>query len=152
MKKLLLISAIFLFVFQGLAQNEGDFQTKASGDWNGNDTWEVYLGGGWIDAVDGFYPDSNSEVTINETHTITVQENSGPGGTNDSENLIVKGTLIVNGNLDVAAISPQLSIDIYGTGDLTIGVTGSVTHDNSDINVQSGGTLNVNGLLIDEGI
>ncbi len=48
----------------------GDFQTRATGDWDDSGTWEERVGGAWVDT--GNVPGANDVATIRGTHTVKV--------------------------------------------------------------------------------
>jgi hypothetical protein len=106
-----------------LAQSNGDYRTRASGNWNSNNTWQVY-NGGWVNCGAGDYPGVTPGaglVTIQDNHTVTLNITPAnsigsldiPGGGNDSyinfsgsNSLTVTGTttLFSNSNNDEKAI------------------------------------------------
>ena len=57
-KSLLVLTALFIF-FSSFGQIDGDYQTRASGDWSDYKTWQVRNGGAWVDCLTGDYPGAN---------------------------------------------------------------------------------------------
>ena len=92
-------------------QVNGDYQTRASGNWSNNVTWQVYSGG-WVNCAPGDYPGVTigaGTVTIRNSHAVTL--NVDPANTIGALNFE---------NNTVAATS----LDITGR---TLNVTGAVT-------------------------
>ncbi len=127
-----IVIAFFIFSTSMVAfgQVNGDYQTRATGDWNDNNTWQVYSGG-WADCTAGDYP------------------GAAPGA----------GTVYITGNytVSVTADVPEdiLSLEFIGasetnlvqfSGAYNINITGAIT-----INPPTGGT-NDNGIYVNSGI
>ncbi len=112
MKKIILICFIALLTFDVIAQTDGDYQTRADGNWNSNAVWQVRSGGVWVNCLAGDYPGVGAGaglVSILNGHVVTL--NISP-----ANNL---GSLdIMNGNQDSY-------INFNGTNSLT--VTGTTT-------------------------
>jgi hypothetical protein len=69
------IQMIFMVFFVCLsvssyAQSAGDYQTKASGNWNQTATWETWNGSGWVESETPSL--ANGVITIRDGHTVTV--------------------------------------------------------------------------------
>jgi hypothetical protein len=62
----------------GWGQTVGDYQTRASGSWNANTTWQMWNGVGWVNCVAGDYPGASSGagiVTITNSRNVTITAN-----------------------------------------------------------------------------
>ena len=56
-------------------QTDGDYQTRANGDWNANTTWQVRTGGTWVNCNTGDYPGATASagiVSILNTDNVTL--------------------------------------------------------------------------------
>lgn len=70
-KKLVLAGLVLIFSAAGVwAQSAGDYQTKATGNWNAAATWEKYDGSSW--AGSSTPTSSDGVITIRDGHTVTV--------------------------------------------------------------------------------
>ena len=111
------VALIFIFwLFSGinlLGQVNGDYQTRATGNWNANTTWQVYSGGSWQNCAPGDYPGATAgagTVTILNGHTVTL--NITP--------LNPIGSLTINNGDANSAVIIQLSYSLSVTGTTTI--------------------------------
>ena len=106
---------------QTLAAANGDYRSKASGNWNAPDTWEKYSGTNWTPAT-ASPTSSDGAITILSGHTVTVtasvkadQVTVDAGGTltlsteifslsnGTGDDMIVNGTLNINKTLALLA-------------------------------------------------
>src|SRR6185369_6321443 len=76
---LMIVSAIIIFINisdrrQTYAASNGDYRSKATGNWNSISTWEIYSGGSWI-AASASPSSSDAVITILTGHTVTVTAN-----------------------------------------------------------------------------
>ncbi|MCK4701362.1 MAG: hypothetical protein KAT38_13545, partial [Bacteroidales bacterium] len=72
---LLVIILSILFPLVTWGQVDGDYQTRATGNWNDNNTWQVRSGGSWGDCGVGDYPGAASgagTVYITGDNTVSV--------------------------------------------------------------------------------
>ncbi len=145
------------------AASNGDFRSRASGNWNDFTTWQIFSGT-WIDAISGQYPNSvSSTVTIRTGHTVTLNVNgisvrnlvvdgptgklNGGGNSGTPRYLSVFGnTITCNGTIgDVA--QDDISFNIEGINP-AIGGTGSFScnriRKNTGINLTTTLTVNMN--------
>ena len=123
--------AICLLLFGGTSwgQVNGDYQTRASGNWGANTTWQVRSGGAWVNCAVGDYPGvaagagtvtilNNTNVTLNVSPANAIGALTLATGANNSSvvfsganSLTVTGATIINGSgtnainkfIDVAA-------------------------------------------------
>jgi hypothetical protein len=141
---LLLINFIY-------SQNIGDYRTRASGNWEGTNVWQVYTKSGWADTTQ--YPGLTLEsytVTIEEINASTPHVITIPvASTYSFGNLVVKGELTLNANLTLPTTS-SLIIDA-GTVllndkkvDLTLQANAQVNIINTGSGTCSGGS-GING-------
>ena len=107
-------------------QNVDDYRSAASGTWNTAATWERYSGTAWEAAVTA--PDSNAGlITVQATHTVTVEADLGV----DSVNVLAGGVLEI------------------GSG---VTVTVAFNNDGMGIDVDSLGTMTVQGTIVCQGL
>jgi len=161
---LLVIISLILLSRVTLGQVDGDYQTRATGNWNDNNTWQVRSGGTW---VAGDYPGAAAgalTVYITGGRTVSV--------TADVPNSIGALTFAGNGASNIVQYSGAFILDI--TGAITINpptsnnnnngiyvnsgfvtctslTSGNSTKDNRDCKVAiSDGILTVNGNIVME--
>ncbi len=120
----LLISSIFS------AQNIGDYQAVANGNWTANNVWQVYTTTGWKTisnttsgytdmGITYYYPGKTSPTgsppTVTILPTVTVTGQAGPYTIG---NLIVRGELDIStaNNVDVNINTPNLILENTGSG------------------------------------
>ncbi len=143
-----LLVGIFILLSGGsvMAQNTGDYQSVASGDWNATSTWNIWNGSSWVAAT--AVPDSavttpgSNVVTILSGHNVTFTATDtisnlvvAEGGTLTfsgngaspvlyvaAPGITINGTLTINGNVNTAA--PYGITNLAGT--MTVGSTGVV--------------------------
>ena len=122
-----LLTGDYDFVIQGSGcGNDGDYQSKQSGNWGDASTWEVYSGCAWINATS---PPSSSDgvITILSGHTVSVNSD------------ITIDQTVVNGTLNLNSVTLNV-LDGAGT-DLDV---------NGTLNF-NGGTIQGDGLISFEG-
>ena len=111
MKKILLLTAIFLFYSIGLiAQNKAAISSAQSGNWNTTTTWNG-----------GAVPTANDDVTIANTHTVNVLSSTGVA---ESITVASGGTLRIYQTLTVDNASSnagELKVQTGGTLVLSAG-------------------------------
>ncbi|MBK7966972.1 MAG: T9SS type A sorting domain-containing protein [Bacteroidetes bacterium] len=111
----------------------GDYRTKATGNWNATSTWETYNGTAWVNAS-ASPTSTNNVITISNGHTVTVTANVGV----DQVVIETGGILNVNNGRTVT-INNGTGTDFINNG--TINNTGT-------INLSTGATLmhDMNGI------
>ena len=136
------------------AAANGDYRSKATGNWSATTTWEFYNGTSWV-AATGTPTSADGIITIQSGHTVTVtvsisvdQVTVDPGGAlsvfsgknltianGTGDDLTVNGTVTINGTL-----TNQGSTNMELSG-LTILKNGGANTfaSNATINVNSGG-------------
>ncbi|NMC40278.1 MAG: HYR domain-containing protein, partial [Bacteroidales bacterium] len=60
------------------APQDGDYQTRATGNWNANTTWQVRVSGAWVNCAPGDYPGvaaGAGTVWVNSGHVVTLNVN-----------------------------------------------------------------------------
>ncbi|MBK0382361.1 T9SS type A sorting domain-containing protein [Pedobacter sp. SD-b] len=72
MKKLLLFLMLFAFATMGFAQTatDGDYRSKATGNWSDVANWQIRTGGTWATASTA--PTAANNVYIQDAHVITI--------------------------------------------------------------------------------
>ncbi len=155
MKKLFVfILLAFLFVFQGKAQNTGDYRSAVfNGYWASASSWERYDGSDW-QAASSAPSNTDGVINILSGHNITINDSTYAneiivhvGGTLTQESYLkhVLGSnnhfLTVNGHWiwNNGTIEGAGSVDIEATGNLDIG--SSATRQ-LKINLTNNGTVN----------
>ena len=89
-----------------------DYRSKQNGNWNSTSSWERYDGTNWINAT--LSPTSaNGEITIRNTHTITITETV----TYDQVTVEQEGQITVASSLISTTLSngPGTDLIINGT-------------------------------------
>lgn len=116
------------------AQNFGDYQTRATGNWNSTSTWSVYVGV-WINAI--AVPSSTSgTITILNGHTVTVSSN------------VTADQLVVNAGGQLTISSGQ-SLTIAASTGTDFSVSGTVTNSGTlTINSSASMEINSGGLFM----
>jgi len=162
----LLLLMLLLSVNGAWAQVNGDYQTRAAGNWNDYTTWQVRSGGAWVDCATGDYPGATAgagtvSILNNNTVTITADVPNSiaalqiDGGGNDSYlqfdagfSLTVIGQTYLNSNSNNDEKSILVDAGKFRTGSLYANsngnnqdayvriLTGTVTVD-SDITLNS---------------
>ncbi len=159
---LLLLIGVVVFVGGVLGQTVGDYQTRASGNWNANTTWQVYTAGSWVNCNSGDYPGVASgagTVNILNNHTVTITSNvpnsigalSINGGGSDSYiqfnpgvSLTVTGQTYLNSNSNNDEKSITVDAGIFSTG--SISSNSDSNGDTRDAYIRiSTGTVTVDG-------
>ena len=108
----------------------GDYQTRATGNWNANTTWQVY-NGAWNNCLPGDYPGVAA----------------GAGTVNITGNFTVTVTANIPNNISALTYAGANESNIVQfSGPFTLNITGAVT-----INPPSAG-VNNNGLYVNSGI
>ncbi|HOU96140.1 MAG TPA: HYR domain-containing protein, partial [Bacteroidales bacterium] len=116
------------------APQDGDYQTRASGNWNSNAIWQVRVSGVWVDCSSGDYPGvaaGAGDVYINNGHSVTL--NVSPANP-------VKNVIFQDGTTTATAITFSSNRTLNVTGDV---ILGSPASDAGDQTISLGnGTLN----------
>ena len=165
------ILVILLFQHPGVSAANGDYRTKASGNWNDPSIWQVYQSG-WQNAT-SFPTYLNGSIDILNGHSVTItadiildQVDINYGGTVTLNNGITltlyngsgtdlsqDGTLYIYGNLtDNGSITSSATTYVYGTLDINGSMTVSgVMYINGTLQLDGSasvsGTMNVNGTV-----
>ena len=88
---------LLLIIINSFAQDEGDYQSYQSGNWQSASNWEVYSSGAWIAAAN--YPSEvEGEYTVNILYGHEISISSAGISTQNFANLIISGKLILNGS------------------------------------------------------
>lgn len=143
-KVLLIITALFhVLVLNLFSQVNGDYQTRATGNWNANTTWQVYSGGAWQNCAPGDYPGASAgagTVYIQDNITVTITANVPnsigslriDGGSNDSYvqfnpgvSLTVTGQTYLNSNSNNDEKSILVDAGIFTTGSVSANSNGN---------------------------
>ncbi len=141
-------------------QVNGDYQTRATGNWNANNTWQVRTGGAWVNCAAGDYPGAApgaGTVNILNNHTVTLTANvpnsvgalSINGGNQDSYlqfntgvSLTVTGQTYLNSDSNDDEKSVLVNAGVFRTGSVNANSNG----DTRDAYIRiSTGTVTVDG-------
>ena len=99
MKKLLLLSFLMAIVFTLAAQSDGDYRSKATGNWETAATWEISSSGSWSTATTAPGSSISVTVTILNGHTVTF------GSTASNLTIASGGALVIdNGEIGRAHV------------------------------------------------
>ncbi|MFN2378826.1 MAG: hypothetical protein ABR519_01285, partial [Bacteroidales bacterium] len=74
-RKIIFMVIGLVFSIMAAGQTNGDYQTRASGNWNSNTTWQIRSGGAWVNCAPGDYPGATAgagTVYITNNRTVTV--------------------------------------------------------------------------------
>ncbi len=124
--------AALVFSLSAAGQVNGDYQTRNSGNWNANTTWQVRSGGAWVDCMAGDYPGSapgTGTVNITGSRTVTV--------TADVPNTIASLEIEGESGFNIVQFSGAYVLNVAGT---------------IAINPPSAAANNYNGLFLNSGI
>ena len=158
-KIIVLVVALSFSVFtQG--QVNGDYQTRATGNWNANATWQVRSGGAWVNCSAGDYPGATSgagtvnilsghNVTLNISPANTVGALTFAAGNSNSVAFGSNWTLTISGNVTYTTPNANNTETLnVATGTLNCGaVVMSGTGNNNRVQtlLLSSGVINVGG-------
>ncbi len=103
---------LFLITSSSFSQVDGDYQTRASGNWNDNNTWQVRNSGAWVNCLPGDYPGASAGAG-----TVYIAGGFSSSVTADVPNPVAAITF--------AGASESNVIDF--TGPFTLSVSGQIT-------------------------
>jgi len=132
---------LMLWVGGAWAQVNGDYQTRASGDWSANTTWQVRSGGAWVNCAAGDYPGATAgagTVTILNGHNISL----------DISPANAIGALTINNG------NAQSSVAFSGNNSLTVNGATTVTGNSNGITKSvdvNAGTITTGSISINSG-
>lgn len=107
-----ILGLTFLLSQTVLAQTNGDYRTRNTGNWNGITTWQVFLGGVWVNTITS--PNStDGAIEIMASHVVTVTGNVSV------DQVTVNGTLSVNSGIILSA-GPNASMLAVNSGGIVI--------------------------------
>jgi hypothetical protein len=112
------------------AQTNGDYRTRASGNWNANNVWQKY-NNGWSDVST---PPTSSNGVVTISHNITVNVNATASSIILSSNRIALNngvTLGITGNLTVNGGEIRMSSGALSFISSSISIGGNLTLNNS---------------------
>jgi hypothetical protein len=165
---ILAIGLYFLLGCELFGQVNGDYQTRATGNWNANTTWQVFSGI-WVNCATGDYPGASpgaGKVAIRNGHVITLNispaNNIGAltyaAGTTSATSLTIAGqTLNVTGTVTFGAPGSSTGDQTLTMGTGTLNCA-SLTMPNTGASDQdlllsiSTGLLNVSGSITMNGV
>lgn len=147
MKQFLLFSFFLLTGMMASSQIDGDYRSRADGNWNSSSTWQKRVSGSWVNATD--YPGQstgagtvtilgNDDVVItasvpNAIAVLVVGDGSGTNETLEFDdnaviNFTVSGNVTFNdGNLLINNAAGTKTHNFNVGGDFTVGSTSSLT-------------------------
>jgi hypothetical protein len=121
----------------------GDYRTKATGNWNAVATWETYNGTAWVNAV-ATPTSGNNVITIQNGHTVTVTANVSV------DQVVIETGGIVNVNAGrTVTINNGAGTDfinngtINNTGTINLSASATMLHDTNGVyaHTQNGGSV-----------
>ena len=105
MKKNYLITLLLVFGFVSFAEGQtavdGDFRSRATGNWNAIATWQVRSVGSW--AAASVVPSSTNNVFIQSGHTVTLDATGAANGLCNNLNINTAGVLQISNAYNVQA-------------------------------------------------
>ncbi len=128
-KKSFLPVLALLFSVISNGQVDGDYQTRATGNWSANTTWQVYASGIWNNCLVGDFPGvtpGSGSVNILSGHAVTL--NVSPANQ-------IGALTFAPGNIALSSV-------VFG-GNWTLNVTGAVTYTVPGANNNGDQTLSV---------
>jgi hypothetical protein len=136
-------TAILCLLLAGLVngawgQTNGDYRTRAAGNWNAYTTWQVY-NDAWVNCAAGNYPGATPGagiVTIRATHNVTLNVNATISG------------LEINANLTATT---NRTLNITGTFNLINGTVNLSNQNGRSATVNLGGNFIMSGGTLTEG-
>jgi hypothetical protein len=145
-----LLSALLVFAPRLVyAQAAGDYQTRASGNWNSTTVWQVYSGGAWINTAT---PPGNTNVTIQNDHVIsynvastTIQNLTTLGTGTLNFNAAASDSLTVSGNVTNGGVIAVVSA--VGTNSHSMSVGGNFANNGTFTTSVGGGSDTLNVIL-----
>ena len=131
------------FTTSVLAQVAGDYRIKQDGDWDDPNTWEVYNGTTWGNAVDfPGYVNGSNELIIDDGISVFFSGNSTVTVTQDKL-VITHGELVFENNADITIEVGRLELLAKNAGAGEIGVMRWVQ--NADVFLPVGAVIVING-------
>jgi Secretion system C-terminal sorting domain len=128
---------LLLFSIISFGQNIGDYQSKATGNWNAAATWETWNGTTWV--VSGTPTSSNGLISILDGHTVTVTADV----TVDQVVIEAGGQINCNAKMTLAN-GPGDELSVFGTFIQTSQVSRASTTYIPDISIKNGGVYSHN--------
>lgn len=128
-----------------LSQVDGDYQTRAAGNWSVNTTWQVRSGGAWINCSPGDYPGTAAgagTVTIRNGHSVSMDISPANaigaltinnGNANTTVTIPTTYSLTVTGTTTISANTNNINKYIEVTGSF---VTGSLALNSTNVNTR----------------
>lgn len=146
-----LLVIVFVFVFQITvdAQSNGDYHTRASGNWNGSGVWQKYNGSSWANTST---PPTNANGIVTISHNIDVTANATANQIvlsanhleiNNGVTLAVSGNFTINNSSVLQTISSAFSVvssSLNIGGNIALNNSGKITSESGAI---SSSTLNI---------
>lgn len=136
---LLLLFALILAPSVGWGQTNGDYRTRANGNWNDFKTWQVY-DNGWNNCLAGDYPGATAgagKVTILKNVTLNVSPANPIGSLNVQAN--------------ITPSSANLALNISGSFSISSGNVSLSNNNGKVTTLNIGGDFTMTGGTITEG-
>ena len=112
------LSAIVCLMSQtGPAQTTGDFRSLQNGNWTDVTSWEEWDGGAWVTPAPHAPPSSDGVITIQSTHSITV----------DAANSVLADQIVVDSCATVTVGPGRKLIVADGADSIDMVVSGTLT-------------------------
>jgi hypothetical protein len=121
--------ALLTITLVSWGQVNGDYQTRATGNWNANTTWQVYSGGAWNNCAAGDYPGAATGTgTVNILSGNAVTLNLSPANS-------IGALTFAPGNIALSSVT-------FG-GNFTLNITGAINYTLPGVNNNGDQTLNI---------
>lgn len=167
--KITVVVVVFLISLSASGQVNGDYRTRASGNWNSNTTWQVFSGGTWVNCSTGDWPGASAgagTVSILDNTIVNIisaiPNNIGAltidGGSNSSYvqfgssgSLTVTGETYLNSNSNWDEKSLLVDSGTFRTGSVSANSAGTNNRRDAYIRISTGnvtvdGDINLNSL------
>jgi hypothetical protein len=124
--------ALLSISFISVGQVNGDYQTRATGNWNSNTTWQVRSGGAWVNCAAGDYPGAAAGAgTVNILTGNTVTLTSSPANA-------VGALTFAPGNIALSSVTFGANWTLNVTGAVTFSLPGANSNGDQTLSVGTG--------------
>nr|MCU0472508.1 HYR domain-containing protein [Bacteroidales bacterium] len=114
------------------AQVDGDYQTRATGNWDADATWQVRSGGLWVNCLPGDYPGAalgTGTVTILNSHAVTL--NLSPANP-------IGALTFAPGNIALSSVAFSSNWILNVTGAVTFTIPGANNNGDQTLDIGTG--------------
>jgi hypothetical protein len=137
--RITLVFALALVWGQGYGQMNGDYQTRAAGNWNANTTWQVWSSGAWVNCAVGDYPGAAAGAG-----TVTVLNNQSVSITANVPNAIGALTVDNGANPTSVSFSGAFSLTVTNAATITANINGATKSVDVSTGTLTTGSISIN--------